>query len=265
MASTSSSRAARSSATSGPTVPARRRRCGSSWDSPGPRRARRRAVRARCLGAPGRAAPEGRLRPGRRLALPAAHRAGPRRLRRSPPPDRAACRRRNAGGAARPRPAQTGSPALPRQPAEAGPPAFRNLFAMAGADMSTPVGYVQIELLSFMGPVLVLLYAVGAGRRRWRARRTGAPSTCSSRRPSPGPASSSTRPRHGPGNAGARSPPRRGPRRRGRAVVGIDLPPATSPPRCCTSPCSASCSAPRARRGAGTGRRAEPGRPSWWR
>ncbi|HSU73797.1 MAG TPA: ABC transporter permease subunit [Terrabacter sp.] len=43
------------------------------------------------------------------------------------------------------------------------PEAFRNLFAMAGADMSTPVGYIQIELLSFMGPVLVLLYAVGAG------------------------------------------------------------------------------------------------------
>jgi ABC-2 type transport system permease protein len=43
------------------------------------------------------------------------------------------------------------------------PEAFRNLFAMAGADMSTPVGYIQIELLSFMGPLLVLLYAVGAG------------------------------------------------------------------------------------------------------
>jgi ABC-2 type transport system permease protein len=43
------------------------------------------------------------------------------------------------------------------------PEAFRNLFAMSGADMSTPVGYIQIELLSFMGPVLVLLYAVGAG------------------------------------------------------------------------------------------------------
>ena len=43
------------------------------------------------------------------------------------------------------------------------PPAFRNLFAMSGADMSTPVGYIQVELLSFMGPVLVLLYAIGIG------------------------------------------------------------------------------------------------------
>lgn len=43
------------------------------------------------------------------------------------------------------------------------PEAFRNLFATAGADMSTPVGYIRIELLSFMGPVLVLLYAVSAG------------------------------------------------------------------------------------------------------
>jgi ABC-2 type transport system permease protein len=41
------------------------------------------------------------------------------------------------------------------------PAAFRNLFAMSGADMSTPAGYIQIELLSFMGPLLVLLYAVG--------------------------------------------------------------------------------------------------------
>ncbi len=29
--------------------------------------------------------------------------------------------------------------------------------------MSTPVGYIRIELLSFMGPILVLLYAVGVG------------------------------------------------------------------------------------------------------
>jgi ABC-2 type transport system permease protein len=43
------------------------------------------------------------------------------------------------------------------------PEAFRSLFASAGADMSTPVGYVQIELLSFMGPLLLILYAVVAG------------------------------------------------------------------------------------------------------
>jgi ABC-2 type transport system permease protein len=43
------------------------------------------------------------------------------------------------------------------------PEALRNLFAMSGADLSTPVGYVQVELLSFMGPILVILYAVIAG------------------------------------------------------------------------------------------------------
>jgi len=43
------------------------------------------------------------------------------------------------------------------------PEAVRSLFATAGADMSTPVGYVQIELLSFMGPILVIMYAVGQG------------------------------------------------------------------------------------------------------
>lgn len=43
------------------------------------------------------------------------------------------------------------------------PEALRNLFAMAGADMTTAVGYIKIELLSFMGPILVLLYAILAG------------------------------------------------------------------------------------------------------
>lgn len=43
------------------------------------------------------------------------------------------------------------------------PEAFRSLFASSGADMSTPTGYVQVELLSFMGPIAVLLYAVGTG------------------------------------------------------------------------------------------------------
>lgn len=43
------------------------------------------------------------------------------------------------------------------------PKAFRALFAASGADMSTPVGYVQVELLSFMGPMLLLIYAVNAG------------------------------------------------------------------------------------------------------
>lgn len=43
------------------------------------------------------------------------------------------------------------------------PDAFRNLFAASGADMSTPVGYIQIELMSFLGPFLLILYAVMAG------------------------------------------------------------------------------------------------------
>ncbi|MGZ4436385.1 MAG: ABC transporter permease [Nocardioidaceae bacterium] len=43
------------------------------------------------------------------------------------------------------------------------PKAFRALFSSTGADMSTPVGYVQVELLSFMGPLLVIGYAVVAG------------------------------------------------------------------------------------------------------
>lgn len=43
------------------------------------------------------------------------------------------------------------------------PKAFRALFAASGADMSTPTGYVQVELLSFMGPMLLLIYAINAG------------------------------------------------------------------------------------------------------
>lgn len=45
------------------------------------------------------------------------------------------------------------------------PEAFRSMFATSGADMSTPTGYIQIELLSFMGPIAILIYAVGAGAR----------------------------------------------------------------------------------------------------
>ena len=43
------------------------------------------------------------------------------------------------------------------------PPAMRSLFAMTGADMTTPIGYVKIEMLSLMAPLLVLLYAVTTG------------------------------------------------------------------------------------------------------
>jgi ABC-2 type transport system permease protein len=48
-------------------------------------------------------------------------------------------------------------PSIRDQPAmnaflEQMPDAFRSLFAATGADMSTPVGYLKVELLSFMGP-----------------------------------------------------------------------------------------------------------------
>lgn len=43
------------------------------------------------------------------------------------------------------------------------PEAFRSMFATTGADMSTPTGYIQIELLSFMGPIAVLIYSIGTG------------------------------------------------------------------------------------------------------
>ncbi|MEU5261985.1 ABC transporter permease subunit [Amycolatopsis sp. NPDC021455] len=43
------------------------------------------------------------------------------------------------------------------------PEAMRALFAASGADMSTPTGYVQVELLSFMGPMLLLIYAITTG------------------------------------------------------------------------------------------------------
>ncbi|GAA2095777.1 hypothetical protein GCM10009841_07150 [Microlunatus panaciterrae] len=43
------------------------------------------------------------------------------------------------------------------------PEAMRSLFVSAGADMSTPEGYVQVELLSFMGPLLLIIYSVTAG------------------------------------------------------------------------------------------------------
>jgi ABC-2 type transport system permease protein len=43
------------------------------------------------------------------------------------------------------------------------PKAFRAMFAASGADMTTPAGYIQIELMSFVGPILLLLYTVTAG------------------------------------------------------------------------------------------------------
>ena len=43
------------------------------------------------------------------------------------------------------------------------PKALRAMFAATGADLSTPSGYVQVELLAFMGPMLLLIYAITSG------------------------------------------------------------------------------------------------------
>jgi ABC-2 type transport system permease protein len=43
------------------------------------------------------------------------------------------------------------------------PEAIRNL--MGGAEFATPEGYVQTELFSLLGPILLLVYAIGAGAR----------------------------------------------------------------------------------------------------
>src|SRR5487761_1586302 len=44
------------------------------------------------------------------------------------------------------------------------PKAYRALFTTGGgADFTTPAGYLNTELLTFMGPLLVMVYAIGAG------------------------------------------------------------------------------------------------------
>ncbi len=44
------------------------------------------------------------------------------------------------------------------------PKTFRALFTTGGGvDFTTPAGYLNTELLTFMGPMLVLVYAIGAG------------------------------------------------------------------------------------------------------
>ena len=44
------------------------------------------------------------------------------------------------------------------------PKAYRALFSVtSGADFTSAAGYLNTELLSFVGPLLVLLYAIGAG------------------------------------------------------------------------------------------------------
>ncbi len=43
------------------------------------------------------------------------------------------------------------------------PEAIRNM--IGGANFGTPAGYVQTELFSLLGPILLLVYAIGAGAR----------------------------------------------------------------------------------------------------
>jgi ABC-2 type transport system permease protein len=44
------------------------------------------------------------------------------------------------------------------------PAAYKALFTTgSGVDFSTPAGYLNVELLSFMGPALLLIYAIGGG------------------------------------------------------------------------------------------------------
>lgn len=44
------------------------------------------------------------------------------------------------------------------------PKAYRALITVAGGgDITTPVGYLDVELMTFMGPLLVFVYAIGAG------------------------------------------------------------------------------------------------------
>jgi ABC-2 type transport system permease protein len=43
------------------------------------------------------------------------------------------------------------------------PEAIRNL--LGGAEFATPEGYVQTELFSLLGPILLVVYAIGAGAR----------------------------------------------------------------------------------------------------
>lgn len=44
------------------------------------------------------------------------------------------------------------------------PKAYRALITVAGAgDISTPVGYLDVELMTLMGPLLLLVYGIGGG------------------------------------------------------------------------------------------------------
>jgi len=45
------------------------------------------------------------------------------------------------------------------------PEALRELFLAQGADLSSPRGYLSIELFSFMVPILFLVYGIGFGAR----------------------------------------------------------------------------------------------------
>lgn len=48
---------------------------------------------------------------------------------------------------------------------ESFPEVFREAFLGEGIDFSSPAGYLSTELFGFFGPLLLLLYAIGAGSR----------------------------------------------------------------------------------------------------
>jgi ABC-2 type transport system permease protein len=45
------------------------------------------------------------------------------------------------------------------------PAAFRNAFLGGQADLSSPSGFIDTEMFSFMGPILILVFSVGLGAR----------------------------------------------------------------------------------------------------
>ena len=45
------------------------------------------------------------------------------------------------------------------------PAAFRNAFLGGVVDLTSPTGFIDTEMFSFMGPVLILIFAIGIGAR----------------------------------------------------------------------------------------------------
>ena len=65
------------------------------------------------------------------------------------------------------------------------PEFLREAFLGASGDFTSPAGYLNTELFNFFAPILLLLYAIGAGARAIAGEEEGRPSTSCSRRRSP--------------------------------------------------------------------------------